>query len=68
MAAQEDQSVCSVPLEAEDGTEVVICQQNVGPGNQVGGGEFKNGTLSKPPEEAAKEQEALEREAPIDAE
>jgi hypothetical protein len=30
----------SEPLEAEDGTEYVIRQQNVGPGNEIGGGEW----------------------------
>ena len=30
----------SEPLEAEDGTEYVIEQQNVGPGNELGGGEW----------------------------
>lgn len=30
----------SEPLEDEDGETYVIQQQNVGPGNQLGGGEF----------------------------
>src|SRR5690349_10052241 len=30
----------SEPLEAEDGSEYVIRQQNVGPGNELGGGEW----------------------------
>jgi hypothetical protein len=66
MADQQDPSVCSVPLETEDGDEVVICQENVGPGNQVGGGEWKNGTIAKTPKQAAREQKRLEREAPTD--
>jgi hypothetical protein len=64
--ATEDQDVCSVPLETEDGEEVVICQQNAGPGNQVGGGEFKGGSYRKTPEQAAAEQDALERDAAVD--
>src|SRR4051794_16039647 len=64
MANEEDRAVCSAPIETEDGEQVVICQQNAGPGNQVGGGEFKNGTLEKSPEKAAQEQDRLEAEAP----
>jgi len=67
MAQDDDRDVCSVPIETEDGDEVVICQQNAGPGNQVGGGEFKQGTLAKSPEQAAKEQDRLESEAPTEA-
>jgi hypothetical protein len=52
-----DLSVRSVPLDTEDGGRVVIEQQNVGPGSQVGGGEFKNTDDQKSPEEAAVEQE-----------
>ena len=63
-----DPRVSTVPLETEDGDEVVIQQQNAGPGNQVGGGEFKPSTetsVHKDPGEAAAEQEQLEREAPV---
>jgi hypothetical protein len=55
-----DLSVRSVPLDTEDGDSVVIEQQNVGPGSQVGGGEFKNTDEQKSPEEAAVEQEQLD--------
>jgi hypothetical protein len=65
MPTEQDPSVCSEPVETDDGDEVVICQQNVGPGNQVGGGEFKNVRRGKTPEEAAAEQERLEEEAPV---
>jgi hypothetical protein len=64
VADQDDRDVCSVPIETEDGREVVICQQNAGPGNQVGGGEFKAGSDRKSPDEAAAEQDSLEEEAP----
>jgi hypothetical protein len=55
-----DLSVQSVPLDTEDGDQVVIEQQNVGPGSQVGGGEFKNTDDQKSPEQAAAEQEQLD--------
>ena len=55
-----DLSVRSVPLDTEDGDQVVIEQQNVGPGSQVGGGEFKNTDDQKSPDEAAVEQEQLD--------
>ena len=61
----DDRSVSSIPLDTEDGGTVVIEQQNVGPANQVGGGEFKN-TRGRTPGEAAEEQAALERDAPIE--
>ena len=61
-----DPSVCSEPVPTEDGGEVVICQQNVGPGNQVGAGEYKRGDVGRTPDEARDEQEQLEEEAPID--
>jgi peroxiredoxin len=60
-----DPAVCSEPLETEDGQEVVICQQNVGYPNQVGGGEFKEAVMDKPSEQAAAEQAALEEQAPV---
>jgi hypothetical protein len=69
MAARErpsDPSVCSEPVPTEDGGEVVICQQNVGPGSQVGGGEYKRGDVGRTPEDARDEQERLEEEAPVD--
>jgi hypothetical protein len=36
----EDSLYTSEPLEAEDGRTYVIQQQNVGPGNEKGGGEW----------------------------
>jgi hypothetical protein len=47
----------------------VIQQQNVGPGNQVGAGEFKRSdetAFHRDPEDAADEQQRLEDRAPID--
>jgi len=64
-----DPRVSSVPLPDEDGGEVVITQQNVGPGNQVGAGEFKPSdetSSHKSPSTAAEEQEELESEAPVE--
>lgn len=66
---QTDPRVSSVPLTTEDGSEVVIAQQNVGPGNRVGAGEFKKSdetSSHKSPSTAAAEQEALESEAPVE--
>lgn len=66
---EQDPRVSSVPLDTDDGDQVVISQQNAGPGRQVGGGEFKEpGTSShhKSPEQADREQQQLEREAPTD--
>lgn len=65
-----DPRVSTVPLEGDDGEEVVIQQQNVGPGNQVGAGEFKEpGTASshKDPGEADRQQRELDHDTPIDA-
>ena len=57
-----DPDVLSVPIEDEDGNEVVIEQQNAGPGNQVGQGEFPDpDTPPKDPGEAADEQAAVDR-------
>ena len=64
-----DPRVSTLPLETEDGDEVVIQQQNVGPGNQVGAGEFKrseNTAVERDPADAAAEQARLEAEAPVD--
>jgi hypothetical protein len=68
---QHDPRVSTIPLDTEDGDEVVIEQQNAGPGQQVGAGEFKPSdetSVHKDPGDAAAEQERLEREAPIDGE
>ncbi len=66
---QTDPRVSSVPLTTEGGSEVVIAQQNVGPGNQVGAGEFKPSdetSSHKSPGTAAEEQEELESEVPVE--
>jgi hypothetical protein len=65
----DDPRVSTVPLDTDDGGTVVIHQQNAGPGQQVGAGEFKEpgrASRHKRPEEAAAEEAALEREAPVD--
>jgi uncharacterized sporulation protein YeaH/YhbH (DUF444 family) len=64
-----DPRVSTVPLPTEDGGEVVIQQQNVGPDNQVGAGEFKQSdetALHRDPAQAAEEQERLEARAPTE--
>lgn len=58
-ARREPDDVRSVELEDDDGNPVVIAQQNVGPGNQVGDGEFKEPKPPKDPGEAAEEQSRL---------
>jgi hypothetical protein len=63
MATNRERAVCSEPIETESGEEVVVCQQNTGPGSQVGGGEFKNVDRGKTPDEVAEEQDDLERDA-----
>jgi hypothetical protein len=63
---QDERAVRSEPLETEDGRTVVIEQQNAGPGNQVGGGEFKNVSGHKSVDEAAAEQADLECDAPVE--
>jgi hypothetical protein len=64
----DERAVSSIPLDGEDGEQIVIQQQNVGADNQVGGGEFKNVTHGRTPDEADAEQDALQREAPINEE
>jgi uncharacterized protein (TIGR02246 family) len=64
MSDADDRAVRSEPVTTDEGGEVVIRQQNVGPGNQIGGGEYKNVDRGKTPDEAAAEQEALADEAP----
>jgi len=56
--------VRSEPVTTDEGDEVVIRQQNVGPGNQIGGGEYKNVERGRTPDEAAAEQQELAEEAP----
>jgi hypothetical protein len=66
-----DPRVSTVPLPTEDGDEVVIQQQNVGPGNQVGAGEFKQSeetAFHRDPAQAAEEQRRLQERAPIEDE
>lgn len=63
----DEPAVSTVPLDTEDGGTVVLHQQNVGPGSQVGAGEFKEEgsyRLHKRPEEAAEEERRLEEERP----
>lgn len=65
---QDDKAVQSIPLDTEDGGKVVIQQQNVGPGNKQGAGKFKRSSdtsVHKTPDQAAAEQDYLERAAPI---
>jgi uncharacterized protein (TIGR02246 family) len=66
MSEADDRAVRSEPVATDEGDEVVVRQQNVGPGSQVGGGEFKNVERGKTPDEVAAEQRALAREAPTD--
>jgi hypothetical protein len=47
----EDKSVESVPLDLDEGEDVVIKQENVGPGNERGGGEWPD--PDTPPSDAA---------------
>jgi hypothetical protein len=57
----DDVDVRSIVLYDDDGNEVVIEQQNVGPGNEVGGGEFPDpDEPPKDPGEAAAEQAELD--------
>lgn len=57
----DDPDVCTTVLEDEDGNPVVICQQNVGTPNEIGGGEFPDPNAPpKDPGEAAREQRALD--------
>ena len=63
-AREDERAVTSEPIDMEDGSTVVVQQQNVGPANQVGGGEFKNAEAEPPPEKVALEQLALEEDAP----
>jgi hypothetical protein len=63
---EDDRAVSTIPLDTEDGETVVISQQNVGPANQVGGGEYKNVNHHKSPDEAADEQSRLQDNAPVD--
>jgi len=60
----DDLAVTSEPVEMEDGRTVVIQQQNVGPDNQVGGGEFKN-EEGRSVEDAALDQLELESDDPV---
>jgi hypothetical protein len=69
-AADHDPRASTIPLDTEDGGTVVIEQQNVGPCSQVGGGEYKSDdevAVHESPEQAAAEQEALQRQAPADS-
>lgn len=57
-----DKSVRSEPLDLVEGDDVVIEQQNVGPGNELGGGEFPD--RDTPPTEAAPGPEGVTRSRP----
>lgn len=46
-----DESVMSEPLDLDEGPDVVITQQNVGPGSELGGGELAD--PHTPPSDAA---------------
>src|SRR4051812_32499089 len=63
--SEDEKAVRSIPLDTDDGRQVVIEQQNMGGARQVGGGEFKNVDGKRSPAEAAADQAKLEREAPI---
>jgi hypothetical protein len=58
----EELLVRSEPIDTDDGGQVVIAQQNVGPGNEVGGGEFPSVHEPRSAEEAAREQSRLDAE------
>jgi hypothetical protein len=58
-ARHEETDVRSVELEDDEGNPVVIAQQNAGPGNQVGEGEFKEPPPPKNAGVAAEEQSRL---------
>lgn len=65
----DERQVQSIPLDTEDGGTVVIEQQNAGPGQQVGAGEYKHDdevSERKSPDRAADEQADLDDAAPID--
>ncbi len=65
--AEDEKAVRSIPLDTEDGGTVVIEQQNVGPANQVGGGEYKGARSRKCVDQAAAEQRELQTTAPLPA-
>ncbi len=65
----DERQVQSIPLDTEDGGQVNIEQQNAGPGQQVGAGEFKpddEAAVRKSPDEAAAEQARLDEAAPVE--
>lgn len=51
-----DESTRSEPLDLDEGPDVVIAQQNTGPGNELGGGEFPD--PDTPPTDAAPGEDA----------
>jgi hypothetical protein len=60
----EDPDVETVELDDDDGEGFTVRQQNVGPGNELGGGEFPDrGTPPADEADAAPAQDALEEEA-----
>jgi hypothetical protein len=67
---EDDRAVTSEPVPTDDGGEVELHQQNAGPGNQVGAGEFKTSedtSFHKTGDQAAAEEAQLEEEAPTGA-
>ncbi|HEY3833313.1 MAG TPA: hypothetical protein VGO03_13535 [Acidimicrobiia bacterium] len=52
----------SEPIDTDDGGTVVIAQQNVGPGNEVGEGEFPTIHAPVSAEQAAADQARLDEE------
>jgi hypothetical protein len=60
----DDRAVQSIPLDTEDGGQVVITQEAQGRQAIVGDGEFADPHEPRTPEQAARDQEALEQEAP----
>jgi hypothetical protein len=62
---ENDPRVSTIPLTTDDGDEVVISQQNVGPRNQVGKGEFETNAPAAHGRTAAQakaEQDQLDRD------
>ncbi len=60
----EDPDVETVELQGDDGEEVVLAQQNVGPGNELGHGEFPDpDTPPRDESDLADDQDALDQSA-----
>jgi hypothetical protein len=61
----EDRAVHTIPLDTEDGQQVVIAQEAQGSQAIVGGGEFPDEHEPRRPEDAAREQARLDAVAPV---